>query len=86
MLGMLRPVAEESDNDETLAQSTSLAISGITLSGTDPGRLPANVHLRKEPQGGLGLHDHGDVQTGGHSWAHRDFEHQRRGGHVDRAA
>ena len=37
MLGKPRPVAEERDKDGALAQSTSLAISGITLSGTDPG-------------------------------------------------
>jgi hypothetical protein len=52
------------------------------LGGTDPGRLQRNVELRNKPQGGLGLLDHGDLQTYGHWRSHRDFEHQRRGGHA----
>ncbi len=67
-------------------RGTSLAISGIALGGIDPGDFSENVQLRIDPQGGLGLHDHGDLQTDGHWRSHRDFELHRRGGHADGTA
>jgi hypothetical protein len=83
MLGEPRPVAEERDKDGAVAQK-HIAWRFSSLGGTDPGRLQRNVELRNKPQGGLGLLDHGDLQTHGH-W--RSPHPIRRGvGHADHKA